>query len=356
MNRLLALGFVSVVLVGSCDWKPKPPPPTTTTTVPSTTTVAPTTTAPVTTTSTSTATTQPATTTTVAPTTSVPSSASFVETFNGPASPAPVPFTDPRWTVTAYTRDLRDTGSVFPTHAEHSDTCGPPPATHHVTDPANLVFLCGADDNRHLMTSINGREYGQVALTPNVTLDFTTGGVVEWDVSSFFSSERDWWDVWILPAGDTRKIICDESYQDTPGFGDCFLPRDGIHVKPQTWENESPAGLDRVGIETWVYRDGVGTLVNTELWRGVFDLFAPSAVRRDTYRLELAPSSLSTCLPDYGYCYADAVTFPTLGWSTGTVHFVHHSYNATKDDTFPNGQAAGPGTWHFDNVLISPTS
>jgi len=75
----------------------------------------------------------------------------------------------------------------------------------------------------------------------------------------------------------------------------------------------------------------------------------PSALARDTFRLELSPSHLkftSTTIPGWTAC---DTAIASLGFTKGVVQIGHHSYPPTKDD------AGVPGTWHWDNMSISPS-
>lgn len=320
--------------------------PTTTTT---STTVAPTTTAPPTTTTTTTA--PPTTTSTTAP----PSSATFTETFDGnPASPQP--FTE--WDTFVRHRDL-PSGQMIPVDAQHGADCGPPPATHHVDDVPGMIFLC----RDHMMTAIDGGEYGALYLTPPARVDFAPAALnaagvdsaeVSWNISTGFASGRDWWDVWILPVDEQYP---GEAWYPDQGPGGFTLPPNGVHIALNVWERGSSF---RLGVNVWVIRNGTRTLVNTEGWNGINWAIeqcggALSDTIRDKFTLRISETSLSlvfTPVRNGQTCphwFVNPITIPPLGWTDAAVKFGHHSYNPFKD-----GQGDHAGTWHWDDIRITP--
>jgi len=145
---------------------------------------------------------------------SLKAATTFTELFNGkPAQP--MPFSKhpsyPKWDVFIHYRDF-DLGDITPSNsktivqAHHGSNCEAPHdsagniVSHTVGNFDDQVFVC----NDHLMTSINGAEYGAIYLTPNHMVDFSAGeATITYDMSTFRTASRDWIDVWITPMDDT---------------------------------------------------------------------------------------------------------------------------------------------------------
>src|SRR5439155_6672280 len=111
--------------------------------------------------------------------------------------------------------------------AQHGADCSPPPATHQVTALADSAFLC----KNHMMTSLYGggdawTSYGAIVFAPAQLLDFSAGPAsASWQVSTYRSSARDWWDVWITPFEQNLVLPVNS---DLPAYQG--VPRSAVHV------------------------------------------------------------------------------------------------------------------------------
>lgn len=185
------------------------------------------------------------------------------------------------------------------------------------------VYNC----KNHLMTAINGSQYGIIVLTPTAMVDFSTRGTVSFDLSTLEMSSRDWVDVWVTPADDFLTLPCapprcpDGAYDGTP--------RNGIHAT-KTGPVWSIA----------VTKDGE-KVASAEL----FENLTPSPMVRTPFELDLRPGGLTFRIRQTGQSVRINAD---LGFTEGYVQWSHHSYNPTKDNS------GVPATWHWDNFRIEP--
>jgi hypothetical protein len=220
--------------------------------------------------------------------------------------------------------------------ASHGGDCAGPPATHPVDAYDESVFQC----RDHVMTAINGEAYGLIYLTPDHMVDFANGeAVVKFDVSTLRSSMRDWWDVWITPYEDNLQLAGEDWYPDLQG-----PPRRAIHVKMQDYNN------GQTGFTIEVFRDFRSVSVPGDSWLSYEQFLTPDAARRDTFELRISRTHLRFGMPTYNRWWVDT-NIGALEWTRGVVQIGHHSYNPSKDPKVPGAHA---GTWHWDNVSISP--
>ena len=255
---------------------------------------------------------------------------SFVETFTGRPA-APEPWRPANWDVTYHLREGDNWTTPLPVAAHHGPDCSAAPNTHDVYEIDQAVYQC----NDHMMTAINGGSYGVVYVTPDHMVDFSQGeAVVSFDLSTFRSSPRDWIDVWISPYDDHVQLPLQEWLPDLNGE-----PRQAVHVS-----------LDLGGgyFNGAVIRDFNGEELRIASDTPYERFLTPSAVRRDTFELRISRTGLKFGMPQYNQWWLDS-RFADLGWDRGVVQFGHHSYDPEKCD-----EACGPGTWHWDNVSISP--
>lgn len=267
-------------------------------------------------------------------------------TFDGnPAAPLPLTtgYTDAgdgsTYDVQVHVRGPEHWYSLEPVAAQHGPDCGAPPATHTNTSYEGAVFQC----RDHVMTALNASDYGVIYLTPNRLLDFSAGGVVQFDMSTLRMSTRDWVDIWITPYEDNLALPFDNGDVDLQG-----IPRRGIHVTMSTFNGETTFRCNR--IDNFVQNE-----VDSAWWDTIEGYLRtsgrePSAIARDTFRLELSPSHLkftSTTIPGWTAC---DTAIASLGFTKGVVQIGHHSYTPTKDD------AGVPATWHWDNISVEPST
>ena len=267
-------------------------------------------------------------------------------TFDGnPAAPLPLTtgYTDAgdgaTYDVQVHVRGPEHWYSLEPVAAQHGPDCSAPPATHTNTSYEGAVFQC----RDHVMTALNASDYGVIYLTPNRILDFSAGGAVQFDMSTLRMSTRDWVDIWITPYEDNLALPFDNGDVDLQG-----IPRRGIHVTMSTFNGETTFRCNR--IDNFVQNE-----VDSAWWDTIEGYLRasgrePSATARDTFRLELSPSHLkftSTTIPGWTAC---DTAIASLGFTKGVVQIGHHSYTPTKDD------AGVPGTWHWDNISVEPST
>lgn len=259
------------------------------------------------------------------------------ETFDG-APAAPQPYSDPHWDIQYHQRDNYAWQNPIPVAAHHGPACEAPDVTHQVTSFEGLVFKC----NNHLMTAIDGGEYGMIYLTPDRMADWSSGtAVIEWDMSTFRSSNRDWIDVWVTPLADNLVLPLDNDIPDAQG-----TPRNAIHIR---MDGSGTAGPLDGGFKIFVYQNGslVSPASTNTTWNPYNDFLQTDKARRDTFRLEISRTTINLTMPGYNQTLQRA-TGLNLGFSSGVVQLGHHSYNPRKDGGVPN-------TWHWDSVNISPS-
>jgi hypothetical protein len=258
---------------------------------------------------------------------SLTSAEPYAETFDGQPV-TPLAFDGVDFDLQVHERGSRGTSLPF-INAQHGVDCAGPPATHAVSDVANSVFIC----RDHLMTALNGDEYGMIYLTPNRMLDFGTSGTVRFDVSTGDQSRRDWIDLWITPYADNLALPLQPDLPDAQGE-----PRNGIHLQQDFTENSWHLAVFRNGSRT-VYGGGINA--NTS------GAFVPDFARRDTMEVTITPGRVRLTMPAYGLVLVDQVV-SALPFTQGVVQFGHHSYDPTKDGS------GSPNTWHWDNFTIEP--
>lgn len=259
----------------------------------------------------------------------------FVETFDGnPAAPAP--FRSSAWDITKHSRDRDTWAAPEAMLADHGPDCGPPPATHAVTTYDDVVFQC----RNHVMTALNASGYGLIYMTPNHLVDFGSGTArVEFSMSTLRSSHRDWVDVWISPYDEHLQLALQDWLPSLSGE-----PRNGLSIRMDLGSSTFSGAIFRDGVEIEL----PGT---ADSFVGYDEFLEPSATRRDRFVLELSSGHIRFGMPEYDHWWVDAA-IADLGWSQGVVQFGHHSYTPTKD--CGAGESCGPGTWHWDDIVIDP--
>lgn len=271
--------------------------------------------------------------------------ATYLQTFDG--SPlGPMPWTQVSQTaldVQVVSRDPSAWYQLDAMQAEHGPGCEPPSVTHAVSAYEDAVYQC----NGHVMTALRADGYGALYLTPPALADWSSGeAVVRWDVSTFQRNTggRDWWDVWVTPLNGSMAYPLEWDTPDGQG-----PPREAVHVRLGT---EGQLCIDDYRGQQEV-TPGMFEAGNTcQWWDHVQDFVAPSQTVRSTFELRIARDRVRISLinPDGSllHTFDDYRPATPLAYDTGTVQFGHHSYNPFKDS------AGGPGTWHWDNLSISP--
>ncbi len=273
----------------------------------------------------------------------------FVETFDG-APASPTPWRPSNWDVTVHSRDVSTFEQLEPMAAEHGPDCAGPPATHESSTYESAVYQC----RDHVMTAINAGGYAMIYLTPDRMVDFSEGeAVIQVDVSTLRSSDRDWWDVWITPYDDSLQLPLDLG-SDVDATGP---PRVGIQVTLAT-ENQMKAVIWD-DFEAVQFPDWPNDAVTGDTFTGYETFLTPDAARRDTFEIAISRNRLRVGMPQYDFWWVDT-EIPELDWTQGVVQLGHHSYNPTKDcnvDNTPVPPVAEclPNTWHWDNLVIDPS-
>lgn len=270
-----------------------------------------------------------------------------------PASPLPwVPAAVNDWDLVAnIDGPTGQTGSMY---AQHGADCSAPPAVHLIVNLTDSAFIC----NRHMMTAINGggdayTSYGAVYFGPAQLVDFSGGtATVSWQVSSYRTSGRDWWDLWITPFGENLVLPLFE----LPSYNG--PPRDALHIRVDN-------GVCQVGQPgTLGSSNGnpMGSILRAEKFSGFVRsdlgttsaciedaLGGSSATLRAPFRLDLSQGHLRVTMPGSSAVLVD--TDVSLPFSQGVVQWGHHSYNPSKGC---DGPSCGPNTYHWSNFSISP--
>lgn len=254
------------------------------------------------------------------------------------------------WSVNVHERSMASVAggqglgdAIHPLAAQHGADCASPPATHNTGNSRSAaVFQC----RDHMMTALNGDEYGVIYLMPPELADFTNGpAIIQWDMSTEKMSVRDWWDVTISPLMDAQSLPLLSALSQ--GVDLQGPNRNAVFVGSDN--GEGAANLQ-------IVRNGSITDYGPPGWAGV----RPSdgvvagtnqAATRQTFRITLTTTSLRMERLESPTAPAVVMleqTFPALGWTQGVVQWGHHSYTPEKDN------AGVPSTWHWDSFNIDP--
>ena len=254
------------------------------------------------------------------------------------------------WSVNVHERSMASVAggqglgdAIHPLAAQHGADCASPPATHNTGNSRSAaVFQC----RDHMMTALNGDEYGVIYLMPPELADFTNGpAIIQWDMSTEKMSVRDWWDVTISPLMDAQSLPLLSALSQ--GVDLQGPNRNAVFVGSDNGEGAANIQIVRNGSITdygppgWAgVRPSDGVVAGTN-----------QAATRQTFRITLTTTSLrmerlaSPTAP--GLVLLDQA-FPALSWTQGVVQWGHHSYTPDKDN------AGVPATWHWDNFSITP--
>lgn len=271
-------------------------------------------------------------------------SVSFLETFDGTPA-APTPWNSANWDVVTNVSDSWNSGSNWenynPIQAHHGTDCSAPLALHPVSNIYNSVFNC----RDHMMTTIEGRGYGVVYLTPNHMVNFDNGeAVISFDAATFKSSGRQWWDLWIQPFKNNFQLPLESWLPAYHG-----KPKQAVSIK---MEGETFNGFY---VENFQQIDIPKTANG---WKSVKQVLSehglePSATRRDKFELKISKNHIKFGMPQYNHYWIDT-DISDRGWSEGTVTLGHHEYNSSKDCTPNPPTDCVATTFHWDNFAINP--
>ena len=256
----------------------------------------------------------------------------FTETFDGvPGSPQP--FDSPHWDVQVHERQqVQFAPGWVPTmdNAQHGPACEGPSVSHVITTVADSVFRC----NDHVMTALNGNEYGVIYLTPDAMLDWSGGtATLDFSVSTNLMSQRDWIDFYITPYAQNMALPLSSGSPDLNGEPGQFI-KVTIEHGGSVWVNGSEVRWPIQGGNPNFMASGIPSSVD-------------QSVVRQPFRLTVSGSSLRfERLGTYPQVFFTQAISP--GFTSGVVQFGHHSYDPYKDNS---GVA---GTWHWDAVALTP--
>jgi hypothetical protein len=267
--------------------------------------------------------------------------------------------------------------------------CGPPdqvwpggqpnPLTNHlVTNETGVVFSC----RDHIMTAINAG-YGAIYLTPPALMDFRNGtSVLEWSMSTQRTSSRDWIDVVIMNGEWNREDLQGPMALNMQDF---HTPSAGLHIVMEggsnlftpfvfkadgDWDGCRSGTYERAGV-TYCRLGGDGYWGYDRILRERYGLDV-SASRRDRFRVEVSRTHLRV-----GYkappanapwhWWVDTDIPGGLPFGQGVVQLNQRAYNPLKGCGPGVGDVGWPtegwspagcraGTWHWDDVSISPAT
>lgn len=266
-----------------------------------------------------------------------------------------------QWDVIDEARDLdaASSGAVPEFAAGHGPDCsnadtGQIPS-HPITQRSQQLFIC----RDHLMTTLDSDQYGYGAiyLTPPAMVDFSNGATIDFASSTFRTSQRDWWDLWLTPFGENFVVPLDAGFPDLNG-----PPRDSLHVKMDQFNGgtifEAEALNDFQSAD--VSSDGGDLLEQYE---------TPSVVNRARFELRITPAGgrfhVQFGLPDYknangtlGHWFVDGTV--ALPFTQAVFQLAQHSYTPTKDagcgptiEDQQRGFSCAANTWHWSDFSIS---
>jgi hypothetical protein len=240
--------------------------------------------------------------------------------------------------------------------ADHGPNCSAPAAdalpnatnSHATTTTYDSVYVC----HDHVMTSLNSVGYGEANIMPDALADWSNGQtvVMQWRVSTFVSTDRDWWDAWLTPYAEQLAAPTVDFGADLNG-----TPRDGIHVRLVGNGNAGNGNHELAG-ELLVNGHAItlrssGTAQESKL--------TPSRSVRTLYQLEVSSTHIKLSLPEVGLTYIDQDISP-LPFSSGVLQLAEDSYDPLKTDACGPpaaqrkiGGKCEPNTWHWSDISIS---
>lgn len=230
----------------------------------------------------------------------------------------------------------------FPAHHDGASCGGFPPGEHDIDSMNEEVYSC----NNHLMTSMNPPDGGYSAtfMMPDHMIDFSQGEAkLKFDVSTWRGNSpgRAFWDIWIMPYSKQLQEPVESTLPVLQG-----VPRDGIQLK---LENQSV-------ISATIVRNFQQTHLDFRWFDGYENWLTTSAIRRDTFEIDLSKTHLKVFMPGYQHSIDNPwvnQSFDPLSWDKGVVVFSHHAYNSDKDCDFV--LHCGKSTFHWDNISINPS-
>lgn len=261
-------------------------------------------------------------------------------TFDGkPATPEP--FTQMgqyEWDMQVHSRDANTWYALEQVNAQHGPNCESPATTHANTSYEGTWFVC----NDHVMSAINASGYGVTYAAPDAMLDWSNGpAVLRFDLSTFRTGYRDWWDFWLTPYADNMALPFGGTDPDLQG-----PPRRALNVSIGNAEGAPVYSV-------YNNRQQTDSIAGWAVPRAAADI--PNGVDQKASRqpFKLTVTATRIRFERLASATAPAVLFwdkpIALPFNTAVVQLGHHSYTPSKD-----GQG-GPNTWHWDNVSLEPS-
>jgi hypothetical protein len=266
----------------------------------------------------------------------IPVGAGTGYSFNWSGTPTtPLSVVPATWDVQIHQRDEAMSGdTTFPMLAQHGADCSAPPATHPITTLPESVFIC----KDHLMTAIDGVDYGEIALTPDHMADWSTGTTaITVQVSTLQLNTSDWVEVWVTPFADNSTLPFRATDPDLQG-----PPKNALVFAFNTAELFATTAGDVSRVDNFNF-----TPLPRASAISLASITAPSAVTRTTYEMDISSGHVRFGLPQFGVWWTDTNIAP-LPYSQGVVTLTHHSYNPEKHQP-----GTGVDTWHWSNFAIS---
>ena len=218
-------------------------------------------------------------------------------------------------------------------YGDHGADCDPM-GEHNVTVAVNAIYQC----RNHFMTAAAGA-YSVIYFSPNRLLDWSDGeATLSIDVSTFRTSGRDWWDLW-LTEWDANAAVPLSDRMGQAGV-DLNGPPEGdfLHVnlmEQSFFKAESESGfIDNSSTATYSASDHM---------------------RRDPFVLTINATTFSFCKPDESICWFQDKPHG-LSVTQAVVTYGHHAYDPGKSCLIPGcgeGDPRAGGTWHWDNLSMS---
>lgn len=230
--------------------------------------------------------------------------------------------------------------------AQHGSMCETPTNHHVITDQEATVFQC----NGHVMTALEtrGNGYSAAYLMPNRLLDFSQGpATFSIDVSTEFTSWRDWFDIWFTPYNDNIQLPGEDWFPDTNG-----LPRQGVVI------GSNGGAVNAKIIENFAFRqfpNYPNDSVTGNTYTRWSSFLTPDRSRRDKLEITISRTHIKVSMPQYNFVWVDADIAP-LPYDKVTVQVGHHSYSPRKDcgaSDLPGAATCLGNTWHWDNAAMS---
>lgn len=243
------------------------------------------------------------------------------------------------------------------TLADHTATCGAPTpdnqvatagTSHTTTTFDNSLYVC----HDHVMTSLNGAGYDTATIMPDAVADWSGGAttVIQWRVSTFTASDRDWWNVYLTPILGQLSLPASSQGEQING-----QPKTAVHLQLCSLGERGLIGQHGVCAEVI----NNGKVISLPLpSKSEESVLTPSRATRTLYELDISAGHIRVWLPESGLVFVDSnVSVP---FTQGVMELSHESYDPAKGDACGPpatekalGGPCQPVTWHWSDISIS---